>query len=297
GIRNLCFVDFLSGFQRPSVTALRTTNCLPPPSLAGRASYRCPRLVSKGFASALVHAPLLQGARHVTPCSGGVKNLLRDPSPFAGTLGCRRRFLASPGLAAGEVHLLAAARDARFRAHHTHYLKRAPQRAQERFEFAAHEELHDEGARGLEHLERERERAPRELERSGFVRAAHPGGLRRKIAEHRIVGSVPFSAQALDERGSERIRNPRAGGRRQWRNRFEIDSQDEALRADFARGDLAPASGRCPQIEHTPSRPQHVEALLDLLQLEGRAGAQALLLGLPPEAISRVVRAGHRAFS
>ena len=61
------------------------------PRLAtGRASYRCPRLVSKGFASALTHAPLLQGAPCVTPRAGGVKNLPKPPSSLAGTVRCSR---------------------------------------------------------------------------------------------------------------------------------------------------------------------------------------------------------------
>src|SRR5712671_2529449 len=54
----ICFVDLLSGFQRPSVTApLRTTNCPPPPLLAG------PRLLP--LSAAACHGPRFRPrARH-----------------------------------------------------------------------------------------------------------------------------------------------------------------------------------------------------------------------------------------
>src|SRR5207245_11169662 len=71
----ICFVDLLSGFQRPSACCTTSDDQLPAPPRDGGALPTAVRgFVSRASSSALVHAPHLQGARHVTPRSGGVKN-------------------------------------------------------------------------------------------------------------------------------------------------------------------------------------------------------------------------------
>ena len=132
GIRNLCFVDLLSGFQRPSACCTTPDDQLPAPPRDGAALPTAVRgFVSRASTSALAHAPHLQGAGHVTPRSEGVKNPRSRRLRRRQTIGLWGRFLERLRPATDEVHLLAAARDARFRPDHADIEERSPAAAQE----------------------------------------------------------------------------------------------------------------------------------------------------------------------
>ena len=165
---------------------LRTTFCLPA-STTGRATYRCQRFRVKGLRSRPRSRPgsagaassntadrrcqepavtrrrvapfLRSGPAYVTPRRGLSRTAFAPRPGVLGTILARSRFRRPARPAADEVDLLAAARDARLRAHHLHLRKRLPRTAEERLEVAAHEDLHHQRSAGLEDLERER-RAP-----------------------------------------------------------------------------------------------------------------------------------------
>src|SRR6266852_3953217 len=263
----------------------------------GRASYRCQLLRVKDLASVPARTPRLQGSRGVADRSRAVNfpgqfasNLAwTSDSSAVGRIRRRCRFLqALPD----QVDLLAAARDRGLGLHHLDLTERLLERPEEIIEPASHEDLDHEAAGRLEDLPGQLDGPLRERERSRLVGAAHAGGLRRQVAEDRVVRSTALRAQPLEELGRKSVRDPRAHRRRQAGDGFQVDAQHEPAQPHLARGDLAPPAGCSAQVEHPCARAQDAQAALDLLELVGGAGAQPFLLRSLEEPVARVV-AGH----
>src|SRR5207253_5307066 len=96
------------------------------------------------------------------------------------------------------------------------------------------------------------------------------------VAEDRVVWSTSLPAQAREQIGRKCIRHPSLRRSGQAGDRLEVDTEDETFGTDLARRDLTPSAWRRTEIEGTCAWAQDPEASLDLVELEGGAGAEPL---------------------
>jgi len=83
-------------------------------------------------------------------------------------------------------------------------------------------------------------------------------------------------------------------GRGQRLRRLEVDADDAALGADALRQDLEPAAGPAAQVDDRGVARERRRAAQDVLELEGRARAPALVLGAAVEGVLAVVARRRR---
>jgi hypothetical protein len=82
--------------------------------------------------------------------------------------------------------------------------------------------------------------------------------------------------------------------RRERLGRLQVDADDPPLGADALRQDLEPAAGPAAEVDDRGAARERRRAAQDVLELEGRARAPALVLGAAVEGVLAIVARRRR---